>query len=312
MGVSGYTCHPTTAGPPRETESCGLDLRQHSQDFALGPDLVLGFSDLQAGIVADLMRAGVDIFVFNQRDVDGIFEMILTLGAIVGPASAPSNSQAILSGALRISRRRPAPSPNQKSISRNGRSADLRHRLGIRTDRDRRRRGRLAETAVSAGRQAPDHCARCGARSRARRDPRLMVRQEGRAGSHPATSGLERYPAVCNDRIVEIKSTIILQPGPGALTDGLDAIVKVLWPPRPTLRRLFGRLARVLDVLEVSNSTLKAHRSPSRPCGYRCSARYRGFRGRSRSARVDLPRPFPSSPRPADRCPACPRFSSSA
>ena len=45
--------------------------------------------------------------------------------------------------------------------------------------------------------------------------------------------GWSEIPAVRNDRIVEIKSPLILQPGPAALTDGLDAIVKALWPASP-------------------------------------------------------------------------------
>jgi iron complex transport system substrate-binding protein len=42
--------------------------------------------------------------------------------------------------------------------------------------------------------------------------------------------GWSEIPAVRNGRIVEIKSPLILQPGPAALTDGLDAIVAALWP----------------------------------------------------------------------------------
>jgi iron complex transport system substrate-binding protein len=56
-----------------------------------------------------------------------------------------------------------------------------------------------------------------------------VVRQEGRARPHPAAAGWSEIPAVRNNRIVEIKSPIILQPGPAALTDGLDAIVTALW-----------------------------------------------------------------------------------
>ena len=45
--------------------------------------------------------------------------------------------------------------------------------------------------------------------------------------------GWSEIPAVRHDRIVEIKSPLILQPGPAALTDGLDAIVAALWPALP-------------------------------------------------------------------------------
>jgi hypothetical protein len=60
------------------------------------------------------------------------------------------------------------------------------------------------------------------------RDPRLLVRQEGRAESHPVPSRLGSDPRRYRDRIFEIKSPLILQPGPAALTDGLDAILAAL------------------------------------------------------------------------------------
>jgi iron complex transport system substrate-binding protein len=61
--------------------------------LALQPDLVLTFSDLQAEIVAALLRAGLEVHAFNQRDVAGILRMIRTLGALVG-AAAPAEALA--------------------------------------------------------------------------------------------------------------------------------------------------------------------------------------------------------------------------
>jgi iron complex transport system substrate-binding protein len=52
--------------------------------LALQPDLVLTFSDLQADIVADLIRRGIEVHAFNQRTVTGILDMIRMLGAMVG------------------------------------------------------------------------------------------------------------------------------------------------------------------------------------------------------------------------------------
>src|SRR5207237_4775775 len=81
--------------------------------LALEPDLVLAFSDLQAGIVADLVRAGIAIHVFNQRDLAGIFAMIRTLGAIVGAAArADQLAQGFEARLARIAATpRPAPKP---------------------------------------------------------------------------------------------------------------------------------------------------------------------------------------------------------
>ena len=80
VGVSGYAVRPPQVRreKPRVSAFISADI---PKILALEPDLVLAFSDLQADIVADLVRAGVAIHVFNQRDIAGIFAMIRTLGA---------------------------------------------------------------------------------------------------------------------------------------------------------------------------------------------------------------------------------------
>ena len=164
VGVSGYAVRPPQVRreKPRVSAFISADI---PKILALEPDLVLAFSDLQADIVADLVRAGVAIHVFNQRDIAGILAMIRTLGALVGAAERADQLASELEAAPRAYRGDAPALAKTKSLFRGmGRSADLRHRLGIRTDRDRRRRGRAAEAAVSAGRQGPDHCARCRAR----------------------------------------------------------------------------------------------------------------------------------------------------
>src|SRR5437879_10279184 len=85
VGVSGYAVRPPQVRreKPRVSAFISADI---PKILALQPDLVLAFSDLQADIVADLVRAGVAIHVFNQRDVAGILAMIRTLGAMVGAA----------------------------------------------------------------------------------------------------------------------------------------------------------------------------------------------------------------------------------
>src|SRR6478752_4448736 len=85
VGVSGYAVRPPRVRreKPRVSAYLSADL---PKILALEPDLVLAFSDLQAGIVAELARAGLAVHVFNQRDVAGILAMIRTLGAIVGAA----------------------------------------------------------------------------------------------------------------------------------------------------------------------------------------------------------------------------------
>src|ERR1700748_509009 len=85
VGVSGYAVRPPQV--PREKKRVSAFITADiPKILALEPDLVLGFSDLQADIAAELVRAGVAVHVFNQRDVAGILAMIRALGAMVGAA----------------------------------------------------------------------------------------------------------------------------------------------------------------------------------------------------------------------------------
>src|SRR3954464_436828 len=83
VGVSGYAVRPPRVrqGKPRVSAFTSADL---GKILALEPDLVLAFSDLQADIVAGLIRRGVAVHAFNHRDIAGILAMIRTLGALVG------------------------------------------------------------------------------------------------------------------------------------------------------------------------------------------------------------------------------------
>src|SRR5215467_10740345 len=83
VGVSGYAARPPQVRreKPRVSAFTSADI---PKILALKPDLVLTFSDLQAPIAADLIRSGVAVHAFNQRDISGILAMIRTLGALVG------------------------------------------------------------------------------------------------------------------------------------------------------------------------------------------------------------------------------------
>src|SRR5215510_1433096 len=85
-GVSGYAVRPPRVRreKPRVSAFISADV---PKILALGPDLVLTFSDLQADIAAELIRNGIAVHAFNQRDVAGILAMIRTLGALVGASA---------------------------------------------------------------------------------------------------------------------------------------------------------------------------------------------------------------------------------
>src|SRR5687768_4720333 len=93
VGISGYTVRPPRARHEKPKISAFLTARVE-KIVELKPDLVLGFSDLQADIARDLAKAGLNVMIFNQRSVDEILSMILTLSSLVG---APDKGIALAS-----------------------------------------------------------------------------------------------------------------------------------------------------------------------------------------------------------------------
>lgn len=230
VGVSGYAVRPPQVRreKPRVSAFISADI---PKILRLEPDLVLAFSDLQADIVAELIRAGVAIHVFNQRDVAGILAMIRTLGALVGASDradrlAAGYEERLASIAAVV---RPLPRPkvyfeewDDPQISGIGWVSELIEIAGGEDVLpDLRFRPLAKDRIVSPDRvrmAIPDVilASWCG---------KKVV--PDKIKQRPGWSDI---PAVRNDRVVEIKSSLILQPGPAALTDGLDAIVAALWP----------------------------------------------------------------------------------
>lgn len=228
VGVSGYAVRPARVRreKPRVSAFTSADLPKIT---ALAPDLVLAFSDLQAEIVAELVRAGIAVHAFNQRDVAGILAMIRTLGALVGAAeraeALASGFEARLDG-VRVARaglpRRRVyfeewDAPMIAGIAWVSELIGVAGAVDVFAEQARSPGavGRIVtpEAVVAA---APEIilASWCGKK----------VRPE-RIAARP---GFASVPAVRTGQIVEIKSPLILQPGPAALTDGLDAIVAAL------------------------------------------------------------------------------------
>ena len=230
VGVSGYAVRPPQVRreKPRVSAFISADI---PKILALKPDLVLAFSDLQATIVAELARAGLAVHVFNQRDIAGILAMIRTVGALLDAAEAADQlakqyEQRLAEVAAVL---RPSPKPrvyfeewDDPLISGIGWVSEL---IEIAGGEDILPALRLQPSAKDriispdlVREAAPDvilasWCGKKVVPDRIRQRP-----------------GWRDIPAVRNSRIVEIKSPLILQPGPAALTDGLDAIVNALWP----------------------------------------------------------------------------------
>src|SRR3989440_3802133 len=115
VGISGYVVRPAQARreKPRVSAFTSANI---AKILALDPDLVLTFSDLQADIVADLIRHGVAVHAFNQRDVAGIFAMIRALGALIGASEKADELARSLEQRLAQARQRAARLPRQPRV----------------------------------------------------------------------------------------------------------------------------------------------------------------------------------------------------
>jgi iron complex transport system substrate-binding protein len=228
VGVSSYAVRPARVRreKPRVSAFISADI---DKILALEPDLVLTFSDLQADIVAALVRRGVAVHAFNQRDIAGIFAMIETLAALVG---APDKG-ARLVGDLRARldavalRSKALPRPrlyfeewDEPMISGIGWVSELIAIAGgddvfpeLAQKKSARERIVAPADVIAA---APDIVigSWCGKKFR----PERVA----------ARAGFAALPAVRDGFVREIKSTLILQPGPAALTDGLDALAAIV------------------------------------------------------------------------------------
>jgi iron complex transport system substrate-binding protein len=229
VGISGYTVRPPQARKEKPRVSAFI-----SADFpkilALEPDLVLTFSDLQAEIVAGLIRAGIAVHAFNQRTVAGILDMIRTLGALVGVGQRADALAEQLATNLEITRRRTAERGSRPRVYFEEWDEPMISGISW-----------VSELiAVAGGVDVFPELAGCkSAKDRITTPDAVIDRAPdviigswcGKKFSKEkvaARSGFDAIPAVRNRRLYEIKSALILQPGPAALTDGLVALENII------------------------------------------------------------------------------------
>ena len=136
VGISGFTVRPPRARKEKPRVSAFTSAKL-DRIVALEPDLVLGFSDLQADIAAELIRRGIEVHVFNQRSVADILRMLRMLGGMVGCEARTSTLVARTRSRSRRDSRdgRPLAAATARLLRGVGRAADLGDPLGLRTDR---------------------------------------------------------------------------------------------------------------------------------------------------------------------------------
>jgi iron complex transport system substrate-binding protein len=229
VGISGYTVRPPEARreKPRVSAFTSADIPKIE---ALRPDLVLAFSDLQADIVAQLIRRGMAVHAFNQRDIAGILDMIRTVGALADAQGEAERlverlTTGIEKARLDAARLKLRPrvffeewdQPLISGIRWVSELIEIAGGIDVFCERSRAASARdrivVGADVIAA---APEIIigSWCG--------------KKFRSEKVAARPGFAAVPAVRDGAIYEIKSSLILQPGPAALTDGLQEIAVIV------------------------------------------------------------------------------------
>ena len=228
VGVSGYTVRPPEARlKPRVS---AFITAKFDKIESLSPDLVLAFSDLQADLCAELVRRGMNVVVFNQRSVAGILGMIAMLGGLIGcQQEAERLADGLMAGLDRISEAA-AQLPRRLRVFFEEWDEPLISGIGWVEEL----------VAIAGGTPIFPELAHAGlARDRivdpaevVRRDPEVIFAswcgKKVKKATIRSRPGWDATSAVRDDRIFEIKSTDILQPGPASLTDGVRQMHDIL------------------------------------------------------------------------------------
>jgi iron complex transport system substrate-binding protein len=235
VGVSGYAVRPPRVRREKPRVSAFI-----SADFekiiALAPDLVLTFSDLQADIAAELIRRNVAVHAFNQRDIAGILDMIRTLGALVGAVGKAGALAVSLEDRLDAVREQAAALPRRPRVYFEEWDEPMISGIQWVSELIEAAGGIDVFPALAANKNAKDRIVSG--------DDVIAAAPDIIVGSWcgkkfvpakvAARAGFGQIPAVRNGALFEIKSALILQPGPAALTDGLDQLVRIVadWASR--------------------------------------------------------------------------------
>lgn len=229
VGISGFTVRPPEARKEKPKVSAFTSAKI-PKILELKPDLVLGFSDLQADIAAELIKHGVEVYVFNHRTVNGILRMIRTLGRLVNASDKADNLAARYQQKIDDIRNETSQWKNKPRvyfeewydpiITGIGWVSELIEIAGgIDCFSDNAKhhdaKQRIIAKPLDVVAQQPDIIigSWCGKRFH----PHKVAEREG----------WSEVPAVKNNQVFEIKSPLILQPGPAAVTDGLDQIYSI-------------------------------------------------------------------------------------
>jgi iron complex transport system substrate-binding protein len=236
VGVSGYAVRPARVRreKPRVSAFISADI---DKILALAPDLVLTFSDLQADVAAALIRRGIAVHAFNQRDIAGILAMVRMLGALVGVTEKAEALVDSYERHLSQVRARAAQLPRRPRVYFEEWDEPMISGIGWVSELVGAAGGIDVFAELAPHKSAKDRMVSADAVIAAA--PDLIIGSwcgkkfvPARVAARP---GFSDMPAVRQGWLREIKSTLILQPGPAALTDGLDALANIVteWADHP-------------------------------------------------------------------------------
>jgi iron complex transport system substrate-binding protein len=228
VGISGYTVRPPEAR--QKPKVSAFINAKFDKIEALKPDLILAFSDLQADIAAELIRRGMNVFTFNQRSVDEILEMILTVGRIVGVEERANTLVAELNRGLDRIRSAAERFPFRPRVYFEEWFDPLISGIRWVDELVEIAGGETIFPKLRENQAAKDRIVRSGQVISA--NPQVIIgswcgRQVKKAVI-TSREGWSEIDAVKNDHIYEVKSTYILQPGPASLTEGVKRVHEIL------------------------------------------------------------------------------------
>lgn len=242
VGISGFTVRPPQARQEKPRVSAFTSAKI-ARILELQPDLAIGFSDMQADIAAALVKAGVEVWIANHRSVDGILDYCRRLGALVGEAAAAQALAQRLAERVQAVRAAAAALPRRPRVYFE--EWDEPQISAIRW---------VSELIAVAGGDDifPQRAAAPLGRERIVADPAEVIAaapdliigswcgKKFRPEQVAARPGWQQVPAVRDGELHEIKSPLILQPGPAALTDGLDRLQAIIggWAQRQAARSM--------------------------------------------------------------------------
>ena len=239
VGISGFTVRPARARKEKPRVSAFTSAKV-DEILKLKPELAIGFSDIQADIARELVARGVEVWIANHRSVEQILGYVRRLGSMVGAVGRAERYAAELRAHVESVREAAARLPRRPRV--------------YFEEWDEPQISAIAWVSeligVAGGDDIfPERAAKPMGRDRILADPAEVVRRapdiiigswcgkKFRPERVAARPGWEAVPAVRDGELHEVKSPLILQPGPAALTDGLDALRRIVeaWAKREAI-----------------------------------------------------------------------------